>query len=485
MKRRIWIILAVVVVAAGAAVPFVVRAYQRAQSVKASVPPRPDLKGSPSELVDRVAAADTKARQGGSVAALGQLAVLYQANGFLAEADACEQALLQVDPSNPKWPHLLATIRAGYGELDAAITLWERTLRLAPDYVPAGIRLGDSYLKSNRDADAVRAYEAVLKESPGNPYAEVGLARVDLKAGRKEQARDRLEKAGQNSKAAIGTDLLVTVYEELGDVAKAEEMRGRTKSSGTYYDPPDPWVDGLMDDCYDGFRVAVAAGFAEHRADADTARRMLEHALQLSPRDAHILLQMGMLCARIGDADAARQYLEKTAEVDPKSSDAWAQLTVLYEKMGDRVASARALAQGLANCPLSPGLHLERGRRMAAARQTEAAIAEFRETFRLRPEEADPLIEIAKIYLAQNRNDEAMVELRRALDSEPEFPLALMTLAVYAINTGDEKAATDWVRRCHLQYRVPRDGLAQIDAQYVQRFGHAVPDTRNPLLSQP
>ena len=483
MKRRIWIVIAIVLVAGAAVAPLAWRAHVRGQIVKASVPPRPDLGQFPNELRDRVVAAEAKAK-GGDVAALAELQTLYQANGFYPEADACGQALMRVEPGNAKWPHRLATIRAGYGELDTAIQLWERAVRLAPDYLPAGIRLGDAYLKSNHDAEAKRAYEAVLARDSGNPYAQVGLARIDLKAGKPADARDRLEKAAQNSKAAIGTDLLVTVYEELGDKEKAAEMRGRTKSSGTYYDPPDQWIDELMDDCYDSFRIAVAAGMADHRGDPATGRRMLERATQLSPNDAHILLQLGMLCRATGDNDAAQRYLERAAVVDPKTSDAWAQLTDLYATLGNREASARALALGLANCPNSPGLHLERGRRMAAAGQTDAAVAEFRETFRLRPEEAEPLIEIAKIDLQQNRNEEAMAELRHGLEVEPEHPIALMTLAMYSISTGDEKAAHNWVRQCHLQYRVPREALAQIDAQYAQRFGHPFADDQSPLATQ-
>jgi tetratricopeptide (TPR) repeat protein len=479
MKRRLWIIVALVAVAAIAiAAPLAWKAHVQADFVRSSMPPRPNLSRFPSELFDRVVAAETKTRKEGSIPALEELAVLYQANGFLAEADQCGQALMRVQPRNAKWPHRLATIRAGYGELDTAILLWERTVRLA-DYVPAMIRLGDAYLKSNRDADAKRAYEAVLKRDEGNPYALVGLARIDLKSGDRPSARARLEAAMEHSKSAIGSDLLVTVYEQMGENERAAAMRAQTKASGTYYDPPDEWIDSLIDDCYDGFRVAVAAGFAEHRADVETARRILDRAVQLSPRDAHIQLQMGMLCNRAGDPAAARQYLEKAAELDPTVSDAWAQLVVLYAAQGDRTASARALAQGLAHCPTSPGLHLERGRRLLAAGQIDGAIAEFRETFRLRPEEGDPLIEIAKIYLQQNRTDEAMIELRRALAAEPEQPLALMTLALYTIGTGNEKDASDWVRRCHLQYRVPPEALARIDAQFAQRFGHPFVADRN------
>jgi tetratricopeptide (TPR) repeat protein len=474
MNRRPSIIMATaaaVVVAVGAV--FGWRAHDRRQLVEGAVPARPSLVKFPTELLDRVYSAETAARRKGSIDALKDLATLYDVNGFVAESERCYQGLMQLEPKNAKWPHRIATNRAGYGELDVAIQLWEYAVQFAPDYIPIRIRLGDAYLKTNRDADAAKAYEAVLQREPANPYALVGLARLDLKSGNAVRAKERLEHAAEQSNWAIGTDLLVSVYEQLGDNDRAIALRARTKSAGTYFDPPDPWIDGMLDDCYDIFRLTLGAGFAEHRGDPATARRILERAAVLAPKDGHVFLQLGLLCRGTNDLESARKYLEHSADVDPTLSDAWAQLVDLYAAMGDRTRSTRALSLGLSHCPLSPGLHLERGRRLAAAGQVDAAIADFRESFRLRPEEADPLIEIAELELRRNNTEEAIKDLHRALDSEPDHPVALMTLALYSIGVGDERGARNWLRRAQLQVRVPRDALAQLISQYGQRFGHA------------
>lgn len=448
------------------------RAHVQGRAVASSVPPRPALTRFPPEFTDRVTAAERQARNG-EIGGLRELASLYQVNGLTAEATQCLEALIALQPSEPRWLHRLASLRAGYGELDRAIELWRRTVDIAPEHVPAWIRLGDAYLKTNRDADGAGAYEEVLRRQPDSPFALVGLARIDLKADRPAAARERLERASERSGLAIGTDLLVTVYEETGDHARAEALRSRAKSAGSYYDPPDAWVDEMLEDCYDVFRLKLAAGFAHHRGDSREARRLLERAAWLAPQDGHVLLQLGMLCRGSRDPRAALLALERAAKVDPTLPDVWAQLVSLYSEMGDAAASARALAAGLQHCPRSPGLHLERGRRMAAAGQHETAVAEFRETLRLRPDEADPLIEIAQIRLRQNRTEEAIGELRRALLVEPEHPLALTTLALYAIRVGDEPAARDWLRRARIQVRVGRDMWQRLAEQYQQRFGHA------------
>ncbi len=467
--KRTSIVVVLVIVAAAAAF-FGWRGHRRSLLVAAAIPARPNFVRLALELVDRVNGAERNARNG-SVAGLRELESLYQVNGFMPEAERCASVLSQLEPNEAKWPHRLASIRAGYGELDAAIQLWERAVRLAPNYLPALIRLGDAYLKTNRDAEAARAYARVLEAEPSNPYALVGLARLDLKAGAAAKAKERLEKAAEQSNGAIGTDLLVTVYEQLGANDRALALRARAKSSGSYFDPVDPWIDEMLDDCYDIFRLTLAAGFAEHRGDAAGARRILERAASLAPQDGHVLLQLGLLCRSTQNVAAARQYLARAAEVQPSLSDAWAQLVDLALSAGDDATAARTLSLGLRHCPNSPGLHLQRARRLAAAGQIDAAVSEFGETFRLRPDEADPLIELAQIYLRQDRVREAVVELNKALEVEPEHPIALTTLALYAIGVGDERAARDWLRRAQLQVRVSRETLGQLAAQYAQRFG--------------
>jgi len=448
--------------------------HLRRELIAASLPVRPDVGRVPAEFTTRVAAAERRARQGpDEVGALAELATLYHANGFTPEAVASYRVLFQADPANPRWAHRLAGLYAGSGELDVAIALWQRVLQLAADYTPARLRLGDCLLKANRPAEAGEMYAAVLKTESTNPYALVGLARLNLQAGQPGRARERLEQAAEKSGFAIGGDLLATVCEQLGDRDRAIAIRARAKSSGAYFDPPDPWTDEIFSVCFDPFRLSVAAGVAEHSGDVGAARRLLERALELAPADGQVLLQFGMMELRMQDYASARRQLERAAAVAPQLPDVWAQLIVLHSTAGDAPAAERALASGLVHCPNSPGLRLEHGRRLAAAGRLGDAVDEYRASFQLRPEEAGPLIEIAKVLLRQERIDEGIAELRRALEVEPEYPTALTTLALFAISTGDEAAAEQWLRRVDLQVRISREDLARLRIQFNQRFGHA------------
>jgi len=474
-KRSAIRVVAVIALGAVAAAGYLWwRASERRAVVAAGVPTRPDLSALPAELAQRVEACERRVQAGPDrIAALDELSRLYHVNGFFPEASQCYQALLQVDPGNPRWPYRLATIVAGYGQMDDALPLWRRAVKLAPDYLPARLRLADTLLKTNQNAEAAKVYAAVAAREPRNPYALLGLARIDVDAGRWDAARERLEVVVQQSNYGIGYDLLPTVYEHLGESARAEAMRARNKASGAFSDVPDPWIDELISDCYDTYRISAAAGTADHAGDTRAAIRILDRALALDPNRAVYHFQMGGFSLKLRDYDKARQCFERCTVLAPDFADGWAQLVDLLMKLGDRAAAERVLAAGLANCPRSPGLHLQHAQQLSAASRFPEAIAEFQETIRLRPQEAEAYVDLAIVYIQLDRTDEGIAAMHNALKVEPEHPGALSTLAFNAINNGDEAGAREWLRHIRLQPRVAPEIRDMLVKTFQDKFGRS------------
>lgn len=475
-RRTILIVIGVMLAAATAGAAFTWRRAerQRREAVLAAIPRRPDLGRLPAELAQRVLSCEQRVTAGSdAVAALGELSRLYHINGFFAEASQCYQGLVQADPNNPRWPHRFAAILAGYGQLDDAVPLWRRTVKLAPDFLPARLRLGDALLKMNRSEEAAKVYAAVLDREPENAYALLGLARIDVAAGQWNAARERLEIVVQRSKYSLGYDLLPTVYEHLGETGRAEAIRARAKASGAYYDVPDPWLDELISDCYDTYRISAAAGTADHAGDTRGAMRILERALVLAPDQAVFQYQMGSYYLRLRDPSGARRCFERCTTLAPDFSDGWAQLVDLLMKLGDRSNAERALAAGLANCPNSPGLHLQRAQQFSAAGRFPEAIADFQDAIRLRPDEAEAHVDLAAVYFQLDRTDEGIAEIHRALKVEPEHPGALATLAFNAINLGDEAGAREWLLHVRQQPRVAPEVRDVLVRAYREKFGRS------------
>ncbi len=476
MKRRrlAWAIAAAVLCAAVTVVVVWRSAAAQREVLATDIPARPNLGALPAEFLQRLVSAEQRAQSGPDrVLALGELSRLYHANGFCAEASQCYQGLLRADPDNPRWPHLLATILAGYGRLEDAMPLWRRAVKLAPDYLPARLRLGDVLLKTNQNAEAAETYAAVLDREPGNSYALLGLARIDIDMQRWAAARDRLELVVEQTNYGIGYDLLPTVYERLGDADRAEAIRAKGKASGAFYDMPDPWNDELFDDCYDTYRLMVAGGTADHSGDVRTAIRILDRADRLTPNNVPVQFQLGELHLKSHDTLKARRYFERCVVLKPDFADGWAQLIDLLMKQGDRAASDRALAAALANCPNSPWLHMERGRRLNTDGRLTEAIKELQESIRLRPNEGVAYVDLARVYFQLNRVDDGVAQLRKSLQVEPENPYALSTLTFRSIKAGDKAGAREWMSHVRLQPRISPEMRSVLLKAFQQQFGEA------------
>ena len=473
MKRPLLVaIVCLAAAAAGAGGYLLWQSRSRAAAIAEGIPERPDLAGWPEEFRNRIETCTARIETGEDpLRALAELAQLYHANGFFSEASICYHALLRAEPKNPRWPHAFASILAGYGRIAEAATLWRRTVELAPGYLPARLRLGDVLLKDNRLDEASEVYASVLAIDARQPYAHLGVGRIHVARGAWDQARGPLEQAAALSGNRLAYDLLPTVYERLGNERRARELRGMSKASGAFADVPDPWLDDMMLLCYDTYRLAVAAGAAQHGGDRRVAMQLLERARALSPESAPIHFQLGNMYLATKEYTKARPHFEQCTRLAPDMADGWIRLSSLLALVGNRAESERVLAEGFKHCPSSPGLHLERARRAAEARDYEAAIRDYRESFRLRPDEAGPLLSIARIYFDLNRNAEGVAELQRALEAEPGYPPALSALTLHAIVSGDRAGARAWLRRLELQPRVTSEDREHLLATFREKFG--------------
>lgn len=475
MKTRTRLAVLVLLALAGAAGAWW---WQRAgadqAAVAAALPPPPDLTGANPALRDRLAAAEARARSRLSARrGLVELSRLYHANGYLAEAMESYTGLETLAPGEPRWPHLHATILAGYGQVDEAAALWQRVLTLDPGYLPARLRLGDVQLKSNQRAAAAATYNQVLQRSPDQPYALLGLARLDLEAGRWEPARQRLETVVVKTNYQLGYDLIVSLYEKLGQTDRATAIRASAKASGAYRDPDDPWLDELIADCYDPYRLSLAAGTLARNGRQDEAVRLLERAIAIAPEDVSSRFQLGTLLAERNELAAAREQLERCTLLSPDFSDGWVQLSALQARQGESAAAERTLAAGLKNCPQSPGLHLMSAQNLRKAGRLGEAIAAYRTSIRLRPNEPDAYLELGNLLIGQGREAEALEQFRGALEAEPGNPAALGILTFHAITTGNEADAHRWLTRVRQQPRVPREQVEHLLAAFREQFGRA------------
>jgi tetratricopeptide (TPR) repeat protein len=475
MTRTKVILLSITVVAIAGAI-LGLRVWRQAASTQAAwaaaMPGQPDLSHRPEELRHRVADAQARALSTHDPAALGELARLYHANGDLHEAEQAYRGLLQFDPKNAKWPHLLSALLAGYGRLDEAIPLLQTAVALAPDYAPARLRLADSLLKANRLDEAKAMYTDLSKRDPKNGYALLGLARIDLAEERLTAAREKLTRAAAADPTFYGAQsLLTSVFEQLGDEAAAAAARARANQAGRFKEAPDPWLDGLTEYCYDVYRLQVAAATDKSTGDTSAAVPILLRARSLAPDDPRTLRQLGACYVALHDYAHAKEPLERAVAVAPNDPAGYVELTGLYFGQNDIAGAMRILDAGLKACSDTAALHGELGLTLLNLGRTAEAVPHLEEAVRLSPEKPEPARDLVLALFSLNRQADGAIALKDALSHHPDFPPLLILGARFEVEQHHPDSAQQLINRAEHAGASPGE-LARVAGDFRRQFGH-------------
>ena len=191
----------------------------------------------------------------------------YFAAGDYESAERHFREALATEPDNRPALAALGRARAARGDLDEAIKLYERVVRVAP-HPEFTAPLGDLYQLAGRGGDAARLYalaeEAGRESDHDNRTLALFYADHDLKID-DAYARARRE------------------YERRRDIYTADALAWAASKSGRH----------------------------------DEAREKIKDATRLGTRDARLLYHAGMIALATGDAEAGRAQLRRALELSP------------------------------------------------------------------------------------------------------------------------------------------------------------------------
>ncbi len=437
--------------------------------IEANLLPAPSAKSLHPELAELLGKFyEDSLNSSQRVDSLARLAQLYHANGYLNHAWQSYRILIAIDRKNPLWPHRLATVVSGYGQLDDAVSLYRQAIQLNPDYTPTRIHLGDTLLKLNRYDDAKQAFQSVIEADSANPYGLFGLARVALARGDTQGAKRLLESA-RRSNNRIGGDLLADLYEELGETAKARALLHEITWS-SHVPVPAPLVDKIVADCYDSFEVAMAAGKAVRAGDLPKAIGLMKKAIALDPLDPYAHDHLAKLYRDSGDLELARQSYETCTKVLPSYDQGWAGLISIEKETGNHTKASALTDQALVHCPNSSVINNYKGELLLESNRPKEAVDFFQTAVRHKPHHATGYTYLASAYLKLGENQKALEQLQKALKADPSNPLALKLITIFYILAGNEEQAERYKQSATHSPRIEEAVIGQLDEMFRKRF---------------
>jgi HemY protein len=415
------------------------------------------------ELSDRIARADAQVREKkDAFAAERELGLLYQANGYIAEAEQCWHALERVRPKDAHWTYYLADLAKTQNDYSAMGENLQRTVELAPDYAPARLRLADWQLKSGQTEAASNNYTRRLALVPKDPYARLGLARVAMQNDDRATAGKLLAELVQDSPAfSTGHNLYAEYLAAAGDASGASRHRWLGRETGRFRDAEDPWMDDLTARCYDYQRLLVLGTLDYQTEHGDKGETFFRRAIQVQPFAYPAYEQLGKLYLKNHDASRAKEILEEgerrvaqnphptggsSSAFTKPSAMYYSTLSQAYRDLKEPAHAVEIVREGLEK--LGDSLELEDSLGIALGEEGnyDEAIEALHRALAFNINDSDSNYNLALCLQAEGREPEAVEALHRSLALQPTFPDALLILARREMEQGHLDEAEKYIR---------------------------------------
>lgn len=458
-NKKIIIILAVLFLAV--LMYFLINNLLNVEGQIPALPPLPGLQGKSDILASELRSRDQAARaQDAGADAIANLAQFYHANLFFDQAETCYRIATKKDPANPRWHYLLAYLRQKMGSTQGVVPLLQKVIDLDQKYYPARLKLADIYFKSGKMDDAREQYQSLIQQEKGTdsqtytPYAYFGLGRISVQAHKWEDARQYLQKSiAQNPGFGTAHRILADVHKHFGNQELMKRSRVRARNY-RFAEAIDPWVDQLVNHCYDRGEILRLADIAFKTANADQVGASIKQVIKLYPDHLEVYLRLGQNLNAIGAYEQALQYynraleletdniealsncghvliqlkqydeaetkLRRALELDPDNDGAEYNMGYIMFYRGNNVESLRHFNRAIKINPADARYHYGLGIVAKKMFSYEAAIKYFSKALEIDPNLEDAHFNIGLLLSSMGNKDQAIQQYKEELSVNPD-----------------------------------------------------------------
>jgi tetratricopeptide (TPR) repeat protein len=349
----------------------------------------------------------------------GELGNLLLAATFFDEAILCYKHAEALQPGDARWSYLRAHASLKKGDRSAAAQALERTLSLQPDYVPALIWLGDTYLDLGQVDEAQAAYSRALTRQPDSAPALFGAGRAALARRSYDEAVRHFEQALRiDPRATVIHYPLAMAYRGSGQREKADAVLLRRGTTAP--DLPDPLLQQAEVVLDSGVAHEALGMQALRRQDWAGAIQAFKRGLELAPDDASLRYWMATAMIASGDASGAEREFRAVTRANPDFANAHFSLGAVLDRQGRKAEALREYQAAVKAAPTMPDARLRLADTLRTQGQLANAVAQYEEVVRLDPTRAEGWIGGAQALIALGRKDDARQWLARARRIHPD-----------------------------------------------------------------
>ncbi|MCC7376367.1 MAG: tetratricopeptide repeat protein [Verrucomicrobiales bacterium] len=361
----------------------------------------------------------------GSADAWGRFAQVLDAAEFHADAVACYQHAASMDPTSPRWPHLLGLLLL-QDQPEAALVQMERAAALAGSTHDAPrLRLAQALAERARFGDAEREVQSLLAARPDHPAARLELARIRLAQGKADTLESILGPCLTNAYTARPALLLLSQSRAReGKLEQAAELSRRATAMPRPFDWPDPFLVEVQSLRADRSRLADRANGLLVQKRFNDADAVIKGLLEQNAGDTEALLLAGRSALLQRQCQEAERRFREFLALQPDSLNGLIQLSLALLCQERWQDASQLLERTLKLKPDFAQAHANLGLAQSRMGNSQAALASYANALRCQPGDAASHAALAEEYLRLGRAAEARTHTEAALRLDPNQPRA-------------------------------------------------------------
>jgi tetratricopeptide (TPR) repeat protein len=367
---------------------------------------------------------------------------------------------LRIDPNFAEAASVLAEIQFRERNYKQAYSLLQQALHSKPDFLAAHKGLAQLYRISGRLPEAQKELEIVLDQTPDDldTLMNVGMLQaLQKKSKDAEGSFNRVLELQPNHVGALMA--LASVRRDANDLPGAERflklaLEKNQRSVPVYLalfkfyittgNSPamEPLFPQALKDTNNNIQILDAIdGFYEGSNRLSEAETIVKKIQAAHASERAYWGVLGDFYFRTNDWKRAKAELVLVLQRHKDDIDDLHKLIEVELNLNDRKGAESLNDALLKNNPKDSYAHLFKGRMALEDGKVDAAITEFNNTQKFRPDWPALHFWLAQAYVRRNQFEQAKHELETALTYDPEYRVARLTLAALQNRTGAVGAA--------------------------------------------
>jgi putative PEP-CTERM system TPR-repeat lipoprotein len=376
--------------------------------------------------------------------------------GAYPEAEGYLRKAVYNAPNAVGAKRLLAATRLRMGQTEQALNDVRELLTIAGEDPTILALAGEAHLASGDVASAARYYERAKSLMPNSAALQTRLAQIRFVAGDPARAVQELETASASHPDEYQADLaLITTYLRQRQADKAlDALKTLEKKQ-----PGNPLTHNLR-----GVSLSLKRDFQGARASferavqlrptympavnnlvrldlrdkkTEAAKKRYESILKKEPNNEQALSGLAVLLRVTGaNQQEVEKLLRQSVAANPQSPSARASLVNFYLRSRDFKAALTAAQEARVALPTNAAIVEMLGVAQLAADETRQAVSTFLRLAELLPQSPQPLVRLASAYMTAKQPDEAIKSLRAALSLRADLAVVQRDIAAIYVATG-------------------------------------------------